>query len=117
VYNKNSGLVEILGAKSLILSGGGFAGIYRGHSSNPAETTGDMLTVALSAGFRLVDMEFIQFHPTGLAKSGSLVSEAARGEGGKLINSDGNRFVDELLTRDVISRAIAKELQEGRGGL
>ncbi len=114
VYNKNSGLVEIFGAKSLILSGGGFAGIYRGHSSNPAETTGDMLAVALSAGLRLVDMEFVQFHPTGLAKSGSLVSEAARGEGGKLINSDGNRFVDELLTRDVISRAIAKELQEGR---
>lgn len=115
VYNKNGGIVEILGAKSVVLAGGGFAGIYRGHSSNPLETSGDILAAAMSAGLRLADMEFVQFHPTGLAKSGSLVSEAARGEGGKLLNSDGERFIDELSTRDVISRAIARQMEDGKG--
>jgi len=114
IYNKNSGLVEIVGAKAVVLAGGGFAGIYRGHTSNSVETSGDVLSVALRAGLRLCDMEFVQFHPTGLAKSGSLVSEAVRGEGGKLVNDKGERFVNELSTRDVISRAIALELEAGR---
>ncbi len=114
IYNKNSGFTEILGAKAVVLAGGGFAGIYRGHSSNPLETSGDTIAVALQAGLRLCDMEFVQFHPTGLAKSGALVSEAARGEGGWLVNSLGERFVNELSTRDVISRAIAVEIEIGR---
>lgn len=114
IFNKNSGLVEIVGAKAIVLAGGGFAGIYRGHSSNPVESSGDILSAALRAGLRLSDMEFVQFHPTGLARSGSLVSEAARGEGGKLVNNIGARFVNELSTRDVISRAIALEIEEGR---
>jgi succinate dehydrogenase/fumarate reductase flavoprotein subunit len=115
IYNKDSGLVEILGAKSMVLAGGGYAGIYRGHTSNPIESCGDVVGAALRAGLRLSDMEFVQFHPTGLARSGSLVSEAARGEGGRLVNSAGDRFVNELSTRDVISRAIAVEMAEGRG--
>jgi len=114
IYNKNTGLVEILGAKALVLAGGGYAGIYRGHTSNPTDSCGDIVSAALRAGLRLSDMEFVQFHPTGLARSGSLVSEAARGEGGRLVNSDGERFVNELSTRDVISRAIALELMEGK---
>lgn len=101
-------------AKSVILAGGGYAGIYRGHSTNAQDYTGDMLAIALRAGLNLKDMEFVQFHPTGMNKSSYLISEAARGEGGHLINSDGNRFVNELDTRDIVSRAILKEVNEGK---
>jgi succinate dehydrogenase / fumarate reductase flavoprotein subunit len=122
IYNKSTGHVEILGAKAIVLAGGGFAGIYRGHSSNPIDTNGDLLVAALQAGVRLVDMEFVQFHPSGLAGTGILISEAARGEGGILLNSEGERFMPryapnklELASRDVVSRAITKEVLEGRG--
>ncbi len=101
-------------AKSVILAGGGYAGIYRGFSTNAQDYTGDMLAVALRAGLNLVDMEFVQFHPTGMAKTSYLVSEAARGEGGYLVNSDGERFVDELDTRDVVSRAITQQIKNGK---
>ena len=101
-------------AKSVILAGGGYAGIYRGHSTNAQDYTGDMLAIALRSGLNLKDMEFVQFHPTGMAKSSYLISEAARGEGGYLINSDGERFVNELDTRDVVSRAIVKEIDSGK---
>jgi succinate dehydrogenase/fumarate reductase flavoprotein subunit len=101
-------------SKAVILAGGGYAGIYRGYSTNAPDYSGDMHAVALRAGLALQDMEFVQFHPTGFIKTSYLVSEAARGEGGYLINSDGDRFVDELATRDIVSRAISKEMEEGK---
>jgi succinate dehydrogenase/fumarate reductase flavoprotein subunit len=106
--------VIIFPAKAVVFAGGGYAGIYRGHSTNAADYTGDLLAIALKNGLALKDMEFVQFHPTGLNKTSYLVSEAARGEGGYLVNSDGERFVDELETRDVVSRAILKQLLEGK---
>ena len=101
-------------AKAVVLAGGGYAGIYRGYSTNSPDYSGDMHSIALRAGLGLQDMEFVQFHPTGFIKTSYLVSEAARGEGGYLINSDGDRFVDELSTRDVVSRAISKQIEEGK---
>ncbi|MDR0580299.1 MAG: FAD-dependent oxidoreductase [Campylobacteraceae bacterium] len=100
-------------AKAVVFAGGGYAGIYRGFSTNAQDTNGDILAVALRNGMALEDLEFVQFHPTGFAKSGALVSEAARAEGGLLVNSSGESFVDELSTRDVISRAIFNEIQNG----
>jgi len=78
------------------------------------DATGDGVAMGLRAGLEGMDMEFIQFHPTGLEGSNYLISEAARGEGGKLINSDGKEFVDELNTRDFVTRAIVKQLQRGK---
>jgi succinate dehydrogenase/fumarate reductase flavoprotein subunit len=106
--------VMVYPAKSVVLAGGGYAGIYRGHSTNAQDYSGDMLAIALRAGLNLKDMEFVQFHPTGLAKSSYLVSEAARGEGGYLVNDLGERFVDELATRNVVSVAISKQIDAGR---
>ncbi|MFA5502172.1 MAG: FAD-dependent oxidoreductase [Sulfurovaceae bacterium] len=106
--------VVVYPAKSVILAGGGFAGIYRGYSTNAQDYTGDLLAVALRSGLHLKDMEFVQFHPTGFVKTNYLVSEAARGEGGYLINSDGKRFVDELGARDVVSRAIMNQIENGK---
>ena len=105
--------VVVYPAKAVILAGGGYAGIYRGYSTNAVDYTGDLLAVALRAGLRLQDMEFVQFHPSGFAKSSYLVSEAARGEGGYLVNDKGERFVDELGKRDVVSRAIAGQIEQG----
>ncbi len=105
--------VVVYPAKAVILAGGGYGGIYRGYSTNAPDYTGDLHAVALRAGLRLKDMEFVQFHPTGLAKGSYLVSEAASGEGGYLVNSLGDRFVDELETRDVVSRAILREFEKG----
>jgi succinate dehydrogenase/fumarate reductase flavoprotein subunit len=106
--------VMVYPAKSVILAGGGYSGIYRGYSTNAQDYSGDMIAIALRAGLNIKDMEFVQFHPTGLDKSSYLVSEAARGEGGYLVNSNGERFIDELATRDVVSRAIIKEMDEGK---
>ncbi len=105
--------VVVYPAKSVILAGGGYAGIYRGYSTNAQDYTGDMHAIALRAGLNLKDMEFVQFHPTGLAKTSYLVSEAARGEGGYLVNSKEERFVNELDTRDVVARAILKQIEAG----
>lgn len=110
VLRRHDSSVVVYPAKAVILAGGGYAGIYRGFSTNAQDYTGDMHALALRAGLNLKDMEFVQFHPTGLKKTSYLVSEAARGEGGYLINSDGERFVDELATRDVVSCAIAKQI-------
>ena len=121
--NKISGVVAIrridsslmvYPAKSVILAGGGYAGIYRGHSTNAQDYTGDVLAIALRSGLNLKDMEFVQFHPTGMAKSSYLISEAARGEGGYLVNSDGKRFVNELETRDIVARAILTQVNKGK---
>ncbi|MBN1840065.1 MAG: FAD-dependent oxidoreductase [Campylobacterales bacterium] len=106
--------VSVYPAKAVVFAGGGYAGIYRGFSTNAQDCTGDMLSIALRAGLSLQDMEFVQFHPTGFAKTGYLVSEAARGEGGYLINSKGERFVNELGTRDVLSRAIFEQMKAGQ---
>ncbi len=108
--------------KSVILAGGGFARIYWHRSTNASGNTGDLQAIALRKGLRLKDMEFIQFHPTGLAKTGILLSEASRGEGGYLINAEGERFMAkyspnkmELAPRDIVSRAIELEIAQGLG--
>lgn len=106
--------VVVYPAKAVILAGGGYAGIFRGFSTNAPDYTGDMMAIALRAGLNLQDMEFVQFHPTGFVKTSYLVSEAARGEGGYLVNSNGDRFVDELETRDVVSRAIYNQTKMGK---
>lgn len=99
--------------KSLVLAGGGYAGIYRGHSTNSQESSGDILAIALRAKMRLANMEFVQFHPTTLIGSGTLISEAARGEGAYIVDEMGERFTDELQTRDKLSRDIVKHQLEG----
>lgn len=106
--------VLVYPAKAVILAGGGYSGIYRGNSTNTQDYTGDLLAVSLRAGLKLKDMEFIQFHPTGIAKTNYLVTEAARAEGGYLINEKGERFVNELETRDKISKAILEQQHEGK---
>jgi succinate dehydrogenase/fumarate reductase flavoprotein subunit len=114
VLRKFDSSVIVYPAKSVVLAGGGYAGIFRGFSTNAQDYSGDMAAIALRAGLNLKDMEFVQFHPTGLAKSSYLVSEAARGEGGYLVNDLGERFVDELATRNVVSYAISRQIEQGR---
>ncbi|WP_419766409.1 MAG: L-aspartate oxidase [Arcobacter sp.] len=106
--------VLVYPAKSVVLAGGGYAGIFRGNSTNAQDYTGDLLAVCLRAGMILKDMEFLQFHPTGIAKTNYLVTEAARGEGGYLVNSDGQRFINELETRDKIAKAILEQQQNDK---
>jgi len=105
--------VVAFACKSLILAGGGYAGIFRGHSTNAQENSGDVIAAALRAGMRLSNMEFVQFHPTTLLNSGALISEAARGEGAVIVDEKGERFTDELQTRDKLSRDILKHQLEG----
>lgn len=114
VLRKFDSSVIVYIAKSVILAGGGYAGIYRGFSTNSQDNSGDMLAIALKAGLNLKDMEFVQFHPTGLDKTSYLVSEAARGEGAYIVNDKGERFVDELEIRNVVSFAISKQIELGR---
>ena len=106
--------VLVYPAKAVVLAGGGYAGIYRGNSTNAQDYTGDLLALALRAGLTLSDMEFVQFHPTGIAKTNYLVTEAARGEGAYLVNSDGERFINELETRDKIAKAILEQQNKGQ---
>src|SRR5438093_236952 len=108
-------------AKAVVLATGGCGKFYR-VTSNAHALTGDGMAVALRRGIPLEDMEFFQFHPTGIYKLGILLSEAARGEGGILRNKDGERFMEryapsllDLAPRDMVSRAIYRELEEGRG--
>ncbi len=112
--DEKTGEVKIIKAKSVIVSTGGYAGLYRGYTTNVSDATGDGIAMGLRAGLSGMDMEFIQFHPTGLKGSNYLISEAARAEGGRLINSDGKEFVDELNTRDFVARAILKQIQKGK---
>ncbi|GBE08248.1 MAG TPA: succinate dehydrogenase flavoprotein subunit [Gammaproteobacteria bacterium] len=121
VIDIETGEPMIIEAKTTLLATGGSARIFR-TSTNAMINTGDGMAMALRAGLPLQDMEFVQFHPTGIAGMGMLISEATRGEGGYLINKDGERFMEryaphvlDLASRDVVSRAIAIEIREGRG--
>ncbi len=116
-----SGEVHIFHAKAVMFATGGDGRIWR-ITSNAHVGTGDGFILAYQKGLPLEDMEFMQFHPTGLWKLGILVSEAARGEGGILRNKDGERFMEryaptvkDLAPRDMVSRAILTEIREGRG--
>lgn len=113
VVTLRDGKVEAIESKSVVLATGGYAGIYHGYSTNAIESTGDGVAMALRAGAKLSDMEFVQFHPTSLKSSSVLVSESARGAGGFLVNQKGERFVDELMTRDEVSRAVFSQIQKG----
>lgn len=120
--NIATGDIEFIKAKAIILATGGHSRIYWGYTSNALGCTGDGTAAALRCGLALKDMEFLQFHPTGLRKSAILVSEAARGEGGYLLNNKGERFMSkyapnkmELGPRDLVSRSIMTEIREGRG--
>ena len=111
----------IFNARAVMFATGGYGRAFR-INSNAHANTGDALSIVARHGLPLEDMEFVQFHPTGIAGSGVLISEAARGEGGILYNSLGERFMEkyapnklELASRDVVSRAITKEILEGRG--
>jgi succinate dehydrogenase / fumarate reductase flavoprotein subunit len=108
-------------AKSIVMATGGHERIYE-YTTFSHTTTGDGMTMAYRAGAPLEDMEFVQFHPTGMVPSGVLITEGARGEGGHLINANGERFMKkyapekmELAPRDVVSRAEQTEILEGRG--
>ena len=111
--NIKTGKVEAVTADSIILASGGYSKLYHTHSTNSKAATGDGIAAAARAGARLSNMEFIQFHPTALKSSAILISESARGAGGKLLNSKGERFVDELKPRDEVSLAIYKEMRKG----
>lgn len=113
VLRRSDSHVIALACKSLVLAGGGYAGIFRGHSTNSQESSGDIIAAALRARLRVSNMEFVQFHPTTLATNGALISEAARGEGAYLVDEIGERFTDELQTRDRLSREIAKHILNG----
>jgi succinate dehydrogenase / fumarate reductase flavoprotein subunit len=115
------GGLRALGAKAVILATGGCSRIYL-TSTNAVINTGDGLSMAYRAGAPLMDMEFIQFHPTTLKDTGILITEGARGEGGYLLNTLGERFMQkyapeqmELATRATVSLAIGTEIAEGRG--
>lgn len=116
-----SGNFYALKAKAGIIATGG-AGRLFSFATYSHTSTADGLAMAYRAGIPLKDMEFVQFHPTGLVPSGVLITEGARGDGGTLVNKDGERFMKkyapeklELGPRDIVARAIAKEIQEGRG--
>ncbi len=111
----------LIEARATLLATGGAGRVFR-NTSNAMINTGDGLGMVLRAGLPLEDMEFWQFHPTGIAGVGSLITEGVRGEGGYLVNKHGERFMEryaphakDLASRDVVSRAIATEIHEGRG--
>lgn len=120
-YNMRTGELELVTAKATIFATGGLGRVYA-KTTNGYASTGDGMAIAYRAGIPLMDMEFVQFHPTSLKENGVLLSEAARGEGAYLLNSDGERFMfkyapnkGELASRDVVSRAEWTEIIEGRG--
>tara|TARA_B100000470_G_scaffold86961_1_gene67064 strand:- start:1567 stop:3279 length:1713 start_codon:yes stop_codon:yes gene_type:complete len=117
----SSGTFYTIKGKALIVATGGAGRIYS-YSTYALSSTPDGLDMAYRAGMALKDMEFVQFHPTGVLPSGILITEGARGEGGYLLNKDGERFMKkyaagkmELAPRDIVSRAMMTEMNEGRG--
>jgi succinate dehydrogenase / fumarate reductase flavoprotein subunit len=120
-YELATGDLHVFRATSVILATGGFGKVFK-TTSNAHTLTGDGMAIAWRAGLPLEDMEFYQFHPTGLAGLGILLSEAARGEGGILRNAEGERFMEryaptikDLAPRDMVARAMSTEVREGRG--
>jgi succinate dehydrogenase / fumarate reductase flavoprotein subunit len=121
VLEIETGAPLVIEAKTTLLATGGYGQVFR-TTTNAFINTGDGMAMALRAGVPLQDMEFFQFHPTGVAGKGMLITEGARGEGGYLMNVRGERFMEryapkalDLASRDVVSRAIATEVREGRG--
>ncbi|WP_406831946.1 succinate dehydrogenase flavoprotein subunit [Pedococcus sp. KACC 23699] len=120
-YELSTGEIHVFQAKSIVFATGGTGKVFK-TTSNAHTLTGDGMGVAFRRGIPLEDMEFFQFHPTGLAGLGILLSEAARGEGGILRNADGERFMEryaptikDLAPRDIVARSMANEVREGRG--
>jgi len=120
-FDIKTGQMELISAKAVVLATGGAGRVFE-PSTNALICTGDGLSLAMQAGAPLMDTEMIQYHPTTLSGSGILISEAARGDGAYLINSEGERFMEnyapdymELASRDVVSRAEQTEIDEGRG--
>jgi len=120
-FDIKTGQMELITAKAVVLATGGAGRVFE-PSTNALICTGDGLSLAMQAGAPLMDTEMIQYHPTTLAGNGILLSEAARGDGAYLINSEGDRFMEkyapdymELASRDVVSRAEQTEIDEGRG--
>jgi succinate dehydrogenase flavoprotein subunit len=121
-YELATGELHVIRAKAVVFATGGYGRMFR-VTSNAHALTGDGPAVVGRRGIPLEDMEMFQFHPTGLARLGVLLSEAARGEGGIVLNSEGERFMEryaptikDLAPRDMVSRAIYQEIKEGRGG-
>jgi succinate dehydrogenase / fumarate reductase flavoprotein subunit len=120
-YELATGEIHVFNAKAVVLATGGFGKVFK-TTSNAHTLTGDGMGVVWRKGLPLEDMEFFQFHPTGLAGLGILLSEAARGEGAILRNADGERFMEryaptikDLAPRDIVARSMANEVREGRG--
>jgi succinate dehydrogenase / fumarate reductase, flavoprotein subunit len=120
-YELSTGNIHAFNSKAVLMATGGAGKIFK-TTSNAFASTGDGMALAFRAGSLLEDMEFVQFHPTGIYKLGILISEAARGEGGVLRNKDGERFMEryapvikDLAPRDLISRCMMQEIREGRG--
>jgi succinate dehydrogenase / fumarate reductase flavoprotein subunit len=120
-YELATGEIHVFKAKSVVFATGGVGKVFK-TTSNAHTLTGDGMAVTYNRGIPLEDMEFFQFHPTGLAGLGILLSEAARGEGGILRNSEGERFMEryaptikDLAPRDIVARSMANEVREGRG--
>jgi succinate dehydrogenase / fumarate reductase, flavoprotein subunit len=121
MYRLDDGQLVVVRAKAVMFATGGYGRVFN-TTSNDYASTGDGLAMTAIAGLPLEDLEFVQFHPTGLYPVGVLISEAVRGEGAYLINSDGRRFMEdyapsrmELAPRDITSRAITREIRAGRG--
>ncbi|MEN2986405.1 MAG: succinate dehydrogenase flavoprotein subunit [Thermodesulfovibrionaceae bacterium] len=119
--NIKNGSIHVFEAKAVIVASGGYGKLFK-VTSNAYATTGECLSILFRQGIPLEDMEFFQFHPTGLYGLGILITEGARGEGGVLINGKGERFMEryaptikDLAPRDIVSRAILTEIKEGRG--
>ncbi len=121
VYDILTGQIDAIAAKAVLFATGGYGRAFQ-TTTNAAASTGDGIVMAYRAGIPLEDMEFVQFHPTGLQGSGILLSEAARGEGAHILNAEGRRFMEdyapermELAPRDIVARAEQTEIDEGRG--
>jgi succinate dehydrogenase / fumarate reductase flavoprotein subunit len=120
-YELATGEIHVFQAKSVVFATGGFGKVFK-TTSNAHTLTGDGMGIVYRKGLPLEDMEFYQFHPTGLAGLGILISEAVRGEGGILRNADGERFMEryaptikDLAPRDIVARSMALEVLQGRG--